>query len=211
MAYDGDGPTVTILLLGDDEVGKSTFLSRLALGARSQQPILRTEPQPSSELPTLRDLDQPFVFDIKMYNRPYRFELYDTASPQNYTLLHPDVLVLCYDVSRRPTLYSLQTNWKNVVEGHFNTNEQIPIMVLGLKRDLRKEWTREEKEARRLGESVMPQEGLKVAQEMRCDRYAECSALTGELCREVLEDLARTAAKTTTSKGGRSEGGCLVM
>jgi len=84
-------------------------------------------------------------------------------------------------------------------------------MVLGLKRDLRKEWTREEKEARRLGESVMPQEGLKVAQEMRCDRYAECSALTGELCREVLEDLARTAAKTTTSKGGRSEGGCLVM
>lgn len=181
------------------------------MGARSLQPILRAEPQPASELPILRDLDQPFVFDIKMYNRPYRFEFYDTSSPQNYTLLRPDVLILCYDVTRRSTLYSLQSQWKGTIEGHFNYNEQIPVVVLGLKRDLRKEWTQEEKDAGRLGESVMPQEGLRVSQEMRCDRYAECSALTGELCREVLEDIARTAAKTTTSSGGRTDGGCLLM
>jgi Ras homolog gene family, member A len=156
-------------------------------------------------------MDQPFVFDIKMYNRPYHFEFYDTASPKNYTLLHPDVLILCYDISRRPTLYSLPHNWKGTVEGHFNHNDQIPIVVLGLKRDLRKEWTKEEKEAGKPGESVMPQEGLRIAQEMRCDRYAECSAMTGDLCREVLEDIARTAAKTTTSKGAKTEGGCLVM
>lgn len=74
-------------------------------------------------------------------------------------------------------------------------------MVLGLKRDLRREG----------GGCVMPQEGLGVAQGMRVDRYAECSAVSGELCREVLEDIAQTAAKTTTEKGGRSEGGCLVM
>ncbi|KAE9974451.1 hypothetical protein EG327_008746 [Venturia inaequalis] len=168
--------------VGDGEVGKSTFLSRLALGARSLQPILRAEPQPASQLPILHDLDQPFIFDIRMYNRPYRFEFYDTASPQNYTLLRPDVLILCYDITRRSTLYSLQTGWKSTIEGHFNYNEQIPIVVLGLKRDLRKEWTQAERDAGRLGESVMPQEGLRVTQEMRCDRYAECSALTGELC-----------------------------
>ena len=47
---------------------------------------------------------------------------------------------------------------------------------------------------------------------MRCDRYAECSALTGELMREVFEDIARVAALTTTEKGGQSEGpGCLVL
>ena len=28
---------------------------------------------------------------------------------------------------------------------------------------------------------VYPQEALRVAQEMRCDRYCECSALTGEV------------------------------
>ena len=57
----------------------------------------------------------------------------------------------------------------------------------------------------------MRAQGLTVAQELRCDRYAECSALTGELMNEVIEDIARTAAKTTTEKGGRSDGGCGVM
>ena len=69
---------------------------------------------------------------------------------------------------------------------------------------------------------VYPQEALRVAQEMRCDRYCECSAVTGDvgispdlskfrfafrkfeyvltwskLCREVFEDIATTAAMTT--------------
>ncbi len=79
--------------------------------------------------------------------------------------------------------------------------EDIPVMVLGLKRDLRKE-----------DDGVIyPQEGLKVAQDLRCDRYAECSATTGELVNEVIEDVARTAAKTTTESGGLSQGGCVVM
>ena len=47
---------------------------------------------------------------------------------------------------------------------------------------------------------------------MRCDRYAECSALTGELMREVFEDIARVAALTTTDKGGQSDGpSCAIM
>ena len=50
-----------------------------------------------------------------------------------------------------------------------------------------------------------------MAQELRCDRYAECSATTGELMNEVIEDIARTAAKTTTENGAKSTGGCVVM
>jgi Ras family protein A len=56
----------------------------------------------------LRDNDQPFVFDISFFNRPYRFEFYDTASPENWTLLQPDVIVLCYDVSSRLSLINVQ-------------------------------------------------------------------------------------------------------
>ncbi|KAJ9661978.1 hypothetical protein H2201_006267 [Coniosporium apollinis] len=199
-------PEVKILLLGDAEVGKSTFLSRLTLGAHSHS----SDDLPPYALPTLRDLDQPFIFDIRMYNRPYRFLFYDTASPENYTLLRPDFLILCFDITRRETLFALSSYWKKLVEGHFNYDEALPVMVLGLKRDLRREWTEEERVNR--GGSVMPQEGLRVAQEMRCDRYAECSALTGELCREVLEDVAKTAARTTTEKGAKSDGtACSVM
>lgn len=80
-------------------------------------------------------------------------------------------------------------------------SDDVPVMLLGLKRDLRRE-----------GEgSVFPQEGVRVAQEMRCDRYAECSAVTGELVDEVIEDVARVAARTTTVGGGAGAGGCCVM
>ena len=79
--------------------------------------------------------------------------------------------------------------------------EDIPVMLLGFKRDLRSD---EEG-------FVMPEEGVRVAQELRCDRYAECSALTGELMNEVIEDVARVAAKTTTEAGGKTLGGCGVM
>jgi len=92
--------------------------------------------------------------------------------------------------------------YKRMVEVYGEMGDEVPVMLLGLKRDLRRE-----------GEEgvVFPQEGLRVAQEMRCERYAECSALTGELMDEVFEDVARVAAKTATEGGGVSGGGCRVM
>ncbi|KAL8916033.1 MAG: hypothetical protein Q9208_008734 [Pyrenodesmia sp. 3 TL-2023] len=147
-------------------------------------------------------MDQPFIFNISMYNRPYRFEFYDTASPENYTLVRPDFIILCYDVTDRRSLLNLQHVWRKDVTRHYKrVDEDVPLMVLGLKRDARVE-----------EEGVIyPQEGYKVAQEMRCDRYGECSAITGELVHEVFEDIARMAAKTTTEAGGLSAGGCVMM
>ena len=94
-------------------------------------------------------------------------------------------------------------------------------MMIGLKRDLRRD-----------DESLIyPQEvgyviptwcfymcavadqaqSYRIAQELRCDRYAECSAVTGELLAETFEDVVRLAGMTTTEKGGQTEGGCIVM
>ncbi|EME46182.1 hypothetical protein DOTSEDRAFT_168560 [Dothistroma septosporum NZE10] len=210
----GDAPVVPILFLGDPGVGKSTLLSRLSAGSDYKKP-----------LPRLRDLDQPYVFNIKLYNQPYRFELYDTASPTSYTLLRPAVLVLCFNIGDPASLANLHTTWKRLVEEHFNYDESLPVIVLGLQRDVRsKEDYAGHVRALAAGAEdgtdtaalngrtfVYPQEGLRVAQEMRTDRYCECSALTGELCREVIEDISKTAALTTTDKGGRTEYQCNVM
>lgn len=151
-----------------------------------------------------------------MYNRPYRFEFYDTASPHNYTLLQPGLVILCYDINDQASLDDVQKNWRKQVYLHYMSEDKIPIMLLGLKRDLRV------REAESMVDplevcvfpSFPPKHGLhteykqayRVAQEMRCDRYAECSALTGELMHEVFEDIARVAALTTTEKGGQSQG-----
>jgi len=137
-----------------------------------------------------------------MYNRPYRFEFSDTASPQNYTLLRPNFVILCYDISDRRSLINVQEVWRKDVTRHYtHRDEGIPVMLLGLKRDLRVEGK----------DLIEPQEAYRIAQEMRCDRYAECSAVTGELMNEVFEDIARMAAKTTTENGALNEPLCTVM
>ena len=156
-----------------------------------------------------------------MYNRSYRLEFYDTASPEHYTLLKPDFIVLSYDVNDRRSLMNVQHVWfKQMVQSYKQDREDIPVMLLGLKRDLRKDGPGvlhpQEVSDRRFvsgGHSKLTSQlqGLKVAQDLRCDRYAECSATTGELMNEVIEDIARTAAKTTTIAGGLSNGGCAVM
>jgi Ras family protein A len=189
-------------------------------------------------------MDQPFPFNIRMYNRPYRFNFYDTASPENFTLLRPALVVLCYSIANPESLESVHKHWKPLVETHFNDDDTLPVVLLGLKRDVRSQddydgsvkpacdGTESEDQQPINGRKfVYPQEALGIAQKMRCDRYCECSAMTGEvstpttslvimsseltitkLCREVFEDIAKTAAMTTTARGGQSDGTvCNVM
>ncbi len=77
--------------------------------------------------------------------------------------------------------------------------------------------------------SVIPQQGYKTAQDLRCDRYMECSAVTGELVKEVFQDIAATAMdivrkrkegagagwganwRSDGAQGGLSEGGCILQ
>ncbi|KAJ5266903.1 hypothetical protein N7478_009711 [Penicillium angulare] len=188
--------TVTLLLLGDAGCGKSTFLSRLKHVKRRipQQPGTAQDSTPEP----LRDSDQPFVYDIRFSKKSFALEIYDTAySNQHWSTLKPDVVIIAFDISDRETLTGLR-GWRNDVIRYFQhgIGERIPVMMLGLKRDLREE-----------GEGIIyPQETYRMAQELRCDRYAECSAVTGELLAETFEDLARLAGMSMTAAGGQSAG-----
>jgi Ras homolog gene family, member A len=93
--------------------------------------------------------------------------------------------------------------WIKEVRLTFQSESQLPIVVLGLKRDLRSE-----QDANGI---IYPQEAYRVAQEMRADKYAECSTITGELFKLAFEEIFNTAMKTTTAAGGQSEGGCVTM
>lgn len=79
----------------------------------------------------------------------------------------------------------------------------LPILILGLKRDLRSEDDP--------NGIIYPQEAHQVAQEMRADKYMECSAVTGDLLNIAVEDICVTAMNTATLEGGQSEGNCSLM
>lgn len=203
-AYSRTVAEVDILLLGSPGTGKSTFLARL--------PQVQSEPITSNTPLTHLDLERrPFTFSVSLFRRPYVFNIW----PSTGTLFtdpfpeHPRFVIITYDISNRASLHNAQFYWRRQFMNHYDVLEHdTPVMLLGLKRDLR---TSEEDEKGNYV-CVMPEEGFKASCEMRCDKYAECSALTGELLWEAVDDITRTAARTTTEKGGLSEGpGCSLM
>ncbi|OAA46177.1 Small GTPase superfamily [Metarhizium rileyi] len=186
-----DPEIVKLLLVGDESCGKTSFLSRLS-AAEGTNPI-----------PVLRDIDQPFVFSIMLGSKRYCLEFFDTSSPDNWRLLDPDVLIICYDISQRLSLINMKRFWIDEVKKTFKRADTLPIIVLGLKRDLRSETDP--------NGIIYPQEAYQMAQTMKADRYVECSAVTGELLKPAFEDICKTATKATTAAGGQTEGGCLVI
>lgn len=197
---------VDIVLLGSPGTGKSTFLSRLPQVATG--PITSTTPFPPARI----DLEtRPFTFSVSLFRRPCTFHIWPSTGTL-FTDVFPDVphfVIITYDISSRASLWNAQYYWRRQFTQHYQELEHsTPVMLLGLKRDLRTEEVDEEGKY----VCIMPHEGLKAATDMRCDKYAECSAVTGELLWEAVEDITRVAAKTTTESGGLSQGnGCFLM
>lgn len=59
-------------------------------------------------IPLLRDIDQPFIFEIKLSGAEYRLEFYDTSSPENWRTLDPDIVTICYDISQRMSMINMK-------------------------------------------------------------------------------------------------------
>ncbi|KAI1754921.1 P-loop containing nucleoside triphosphate hydrolase protein [Xylaria castorea] len=187
--------SIKVLLLGDEGVGKTTFLSRISRGASSLDGNV--------PVTLLEDEDQPFIFELRNRRRVYRLEFYDTSFSQDWRLVEPDLILICYDISQRLSLINMERVWIKETRSTLRTSDRTPIMVVGLKRDLRSETDP--------NGIIYPQEGYKVSQSMRADKYVECSAVTGELLKLAFEEICNTAAQTKTEAGGQSEGGCGLM
>ncbi|KAI0545233.1 P-loop containing nucleoside triphosphate hydrolase protein [Xylaria curta] len=157
----------------------------------------------NASITLLEDDDQPFIFELRNRRRVYRLEFYDTAFSEDWRLLEPDLILICYDISQRLSLINMERVWIKEIRSTLRTSDQTPIIVVGLKRDLRSETDP--------NGIIYPQEGYKVSQSMRADKYVECSAVTGELLKLAFEEICNTAAKTKTEAGGQGEGGCGLM
>jgi hypothetical protein len=74
-----------------------------------------SDPPSKEPIAPLRDGDQPFIFDVQVKDGPYRLEFYDTACPENWTLLTPSVVILCYDISSRLSLINIQRFVRSII------------------------------------------------------------------------------------------------
>ena len=84
----------------------------------------------------------------------------------------------------------------------------VPIILVGLKKDLREDLVAIEEIRKRSQHFVSTREATEIAHEIGARKYLECSSLTGEGVDDVFEAATR-AALLTFEKG--EGGGCCVI
>ncbi|XP_037801135.1 GTP-binding protein RHO1-like [Penaeus monodon] len=168
-----------IALLGDGAVGKTCLLTTYIQG----------------DFPTVY---MPTVFESYVEANKFRneffdfsFSIMDTAGQEDYTnlrrLLYPkaSVFILCYSVDNVTSFRQVTSFW--VPDVTHNGGEKKPIVLVGLKTDLRGGRSDEE--------VVTTAQGKELARRIRAEQFFECSArsLTG------LDGVFRAAAKAAVA------------
>ena len=125
--------------------------------------------------------------------------------------LDPDLIILAFSIDDPRSMQEIRSTWYPLIGTKLSSNDSAQVMLLGLKRDIRSISGASPREF------VDPLEGHRHAQEMRCDAYTECSAMTGELMHLVKEDVVKLVLKakgqreSTGPKEQEDWGSCLVM
>ncbi len=85
----------------------------------------------------------------------------------------------------------------------------VPIILVGLKKDLRTDPAAIEEQRKKSLQFVSTKQGQDVANEIGARKYLECSSLTGEGVDDVFE--AATRAALLTFEGGKGGGCCVIL
>ena len=84
----------------------------------------------------------------------------------------------------------------------------MPIILVGLKKDLREDPVAQEEMRKKSLHFTTEQEGHNASREIGARKYLECSSLTGEGVDDVFEAATRAALLTFEKSEG---GGCCVI
>eukprot|EP00123_Amoebidium_parasiticum_P016352 comp23401_c4_seq2/m.38823 comp23401_c4_seq2/g.38823 ORF comp23401_c4_seq2/g.38823 comp23401_c4_seq2/m.38823 type:complete len:191 (-) comp23401_c4_seq2:218-790(-) len=139
-----------------------------------------------------------------------QIDILDTAGQEDYDRLRPlsypdtDVILMCFSVDNPDSLDNIPDKWTPEVR-HFCPN--VPIILVGLKKDLRNDEGVKAELAKLKQEPVKPEAGEGMAKQINATKYMECSAKTKEGVREVFEEATRAALATQHKK----KKGCTLL
>ncbi|CAA7271360.1 unnamed protein product [Cyclocybe aegerita] len=187
-----------LVIVGDGACGKTCLLIVFSKGTF-----------PEVYVPTVFEN---YVADVEVDGKHVELALWDTAGQEDYDRLRPlsypdsHVILICFAVDSPDSLDNVQEKWISEVM-HFCAG--LPIILVGCKKDLRRD-PRVIEELRKTSQRpVTPEEGMAVAQKIGAKHYLECSAKTGEGVREVFQYATRAALLTRGKKKHHS--GCAIL
>jgi Rho family protein len=138
--------------------------------------------------------------------------LWDTAGQEDYERLRPlayaksHVILIGFSVDMPDSLENVRHKW---IEEARERCPDVPIILVGLKKDLRDDPLAIEEMRKRSQRFVTAREGQEMAQQCGARKYLECSSLTGEGVDDVFEAATRAALLTFDGKKGGA--GCCVI
>jgi len=185
-----------LVIVGDGGCGKTSLLSVFTLGRF-----------PQDYVPTVFDTT---VTDIKIDGKPVQLALWDTAGQEEYERLRPlsyskaHVILIGFSIGSPDSLENVSLKW---IEEVNRLCPGIPVVLVGLKKDVRDSEI-EIEEIKNKGLSfVDPKQGEAMAQQIGAKRYIECSALTAENVDQVFE----VASRHSLLVGGPGNNGCCII
>jgi len=181
-----------LVIVGDGACGKTCLLI-----------VFSKDQFPEVYVPTVFEN---YVADIEVDAKQVELALWDTAGQEDYDRLRPlsypdtDVILMCFSIDSPDSLENIPEKWTPEVK-HFCPN--VPIILVGNKRDLRNDNTTIHELSKMKQEPVKNDEGRTMADKISAFSYLECSAKTKDGVREVFETATRAALQTKKKKKGK--------
>ncbi|KAB8075338.1 P-loop containing nucleoside triphosphate hydrolase protein [Aspergillus leporis] len=186
-----------LVIIGDGACGKTSLLSVFTLGYF-----------PTHYVPTVFEN---YVTDCRVDGRSVQLALWDTAGQEDYERLRPlayskaHVILIGFSVDTPDSLENVKHKW---IEEANERCPGVPIILVGLKKDLREDPLAIEEMRKKSLKFVTPKEGSDISTSIGARKYLECSSLTGEGVDDVFEAATRAALLTFDK---RKSSCCIVL
>ncbi|KAI1059597.1 hypothetical protein LB506_008792 [Fusarium annulatum] len=194
-----------LVIIGDGACGKTSLLSVFTLGYF-----------PTHYIPTVFEN---YVTDCRVDGKSVQLALWDTAGQEDYERLRPlayskaHVILIGFSVDTPDSLDNVKHKVRPPrhawIEEATRLCIGVPIILVGLKKDLREDPVAIEEMRKKSMRFVSEHDGESIAREIGAKRYLECSSLSGEGVDDVFE--AATRAALLTFEKGEGGGCCVVL
>ena len=187
-----------LVIIGDGACGKTSLLSVFTLGYF-----------PTHYVPTVFEN---YVTDCRVDGKSVQLALWDTAGQEDYERLRPlayskaHVILIGFSVDMPDSLDNVRHKW---VEEASERCPSTPIILVGLKKDLRDDPLAIEEMRKKSMQFVSFKDANDIAHAVGARKYLECSSLTGEGVDDVFE--AATRAALLTFEKGEGGGCCIIL
>lgn len=152
-----------------------------------------------------------YVTDCRVDGKSVQLALWDTAGQEDYERLRPlaysqaHVILIGFSCDTPDSLDNVKHKWAEEAQERC---PGVPIILVGLKKDLRDDPAAQEEMRKRSQKFTTRKAGEDMKEEIGARKYLECSSLTGDGVDDVFEAATRAALLAVDK---RESGGCCVI